>query len=159
MELIYPEIKLQSVVKNYNSFTDRTANLIQLLEVCKARTLSKYLNYPVFDFNEIRNYMDKGRYETVSDKGYHELWFQDVYKMEKIQSFIGIIPMPNQLVINERIKTLLDNPFLEMKHYELLVLAPANNFAGTNNVQALDPVVFCKLTVRELKILIPLTQW
>ncbi len=88
--------------------------------------------------------------------------FYGVYKLAPFEEYFGHIPIKNQIEIKERYEKLVNNPFLTQK-FELVILAPLNNFASENNIKAIDPIVFARFTTGEhcyiKDYLITLSQW
>lgn len=88
--------------------------------------------------------------------------FNGVYKLAPFEEYFGHIPIENQIEIDEKYTQLINNPFLTQK-FELVILAPLNNFATENNIKAIDPIVFARFTTGEhcytKYYLITLSQW
>lgn len=92
----------------------------------------------------------------------NHLIFCGVYKLAPFEEYMGHIPIENQIEIKEKYAKLVNNPFLTQK-FELVILAPLNNFASENNIKAIDPIVFARFTTGEhcyeKDYLITLSQW
>lgn len=107
-------------------------------------------------------------YEKVADryKGsqprMNHLIFNDIYKLGPFESYMGNIPQKNQVEIKNRFNALLENPMLNQE-FELVILAPLNNFAEDSNIKAIDPIVFAYFkegeNCYERNYLITLSQW
>jgi hypothetical protein len=121
--------------------------------------LSEQLGISIYNFDKLESKFKSGSWETIDDKGYSERYFQDVYKLDKIENFIGIIPTNNQQEIISKRNLLKNNALLEKQDFNIFVLAPVNNFATTSNVIAIDPICFCKIHIKQKIYLLPLTQW
>ena len=76
---------------------------------------------------------------------------------------MGNIPSENEGEIYRKFESLVNNPFLEYS-FELVILAPLNNFAEQSNITAIDPIVFAyfkrgSYTQQDENYLISLSQW
>lgn len=141
--------------KDYVPFVQRTENLLKVLDSNKNKELSLFFNYPVYNYRIKKDteYRDKG---IIQDFDYTRN-YEGVYSLDFISNFLGNIPTKNQDDINNALVVLQKNPFFEFKN--LMVLAPLNNFASTNNVSAIDPIVFALIEFKNNEYLIPITQW
>lgn len=126
--------------------------------------------------NYFKNNIDENMTETIKATTYrgvsagyegygaikNHLVFYGVYKLAPFEEYFGYIPIKNQIEIKEKYEKLISNPFLTQK-FELVILAPLNNFASENNIKAIDPIVFARFTTGkhcyEKDYLITLSQW
>jgi hypothetical protein len=148
----------------YTSYIDRINNILSMFDDAFVKDLTETFNYPIYDCKKIKG-LNISFWNEYTPSVF-EATFDGIYKLDKLKTFIGLMPLKNQLEIKEKIEILQQSKsFSLIKHDQdklenLVVLAPMNNFAIESNIKAIDPIVF--LYVRTLKnnhILIPLTQW
>ena len=148
IELKTPTVKKEDEILStlgYKSFSKRVDNILLKLDSIKNEELSNFLNFPIYDERE-------SRVDWVK----HDL--EGIYSIDLLDNFIGEIPFEKRNDIVENMELLNNNPFMKVSH-KLLVLAPKNNFATTNNINAIDPIVFVHACIKEKYYLIPIAQW
>ena len=147
---IKKELNILSKFKHQN-YTERLFDLCEMFETSVNKKMSEIIGSSVYE-GVARNYC----------KHRNHLVFNGIYKLAPIETFLGIIPQENQMEIKVKMESLKDNPFLE-QNFELLILAPLNNFAGESNITAIDPVAFAYFksgeNCYERNFLIKLSQW
>lgn len=144
-----------SIGYNYKSYSVRINDILKELESWKHKKLSTFLNFPVF--NIPNSFKLNDGFDSVDG-----IELSGIYDIKPISQYIGYIPHKNQLEINNNIKTIKENPFIDShEDYEeyCFILAPKNNFETTNNISGIDPIVFYRCKINNEKILIPVTQW
>lgn len=152
-----PNLELKRTQENkmshlgYKSYEDRVFDLASLFKNSLDEEYTKTIGSNVY---VSRDFKDPWR-ET-------ELIFNGIYRLEKIELYMGLIPEKNQIEISEKMKILRSNPFLKQK-FTLKILAPLNNFASESNISAIDPIAFAyfeddKYCYRN-NFLIYLSQW
>lgn len=148
IELKMPIVKKEDETLStlgYKSFSKRLNNIILKLDNLKNKKISEFLNFPVYNESEHR-----------VDWVKHDL--EGIYSIDLLDNFIGDIPFEKRKSIVENMKILDNNPFMSISS-ELLILAPKNNFATTNNINAIDPIVFVHACIQKKYYLIPIAQW
>lgn len=151
--LNYPNLNVKRTQENtishlkYYSFEDRVFDLSEMLK--------SSLN------QEYTNVIGSNTYVS-RDFGIEDKIFNGVYKLSSIKNYIGFIPEKNQIEINTKFQSLINNPFLK-QDFKILILAPLNNFAEENNIKAIDPIAFAYFkegeNCYEKNYLITLSQW
>jgi hypothetical protein len=129
----------------YKPFSKRVDDILLKLESLKNKELSNFLSFPVYDERE-------GRVDWVK----HDL--EGIYSIDLLDNFIGDIPFEKKKDIIANMELLNNNPFMKVSS-KLLILAPKNNFATTNNIEAIDPIVFAHVCIKQKYYLIPIAQW
>ena len=135
---------------NYHSFEDRVFDLSSLFinSVSKEHTETIGANV----YKNVANHYSSNQY------GANHPIYNGVYKLAPLNIYMGFIPEKNQIEIKNRFESLQKNPFLNKK-FELVVLAPLNNFAEENNIKAIDPIAFAYFKSEGDNYLITLSQW
>jgi hypothetical protein len=155
-----PNLKIEETIKNtvkwagYSSFEERVFDLSQMIKSSIDAEYTKIIGS--------NTYVGLAKdYKSQEPRKHHPV-FNGVYKLAPITEYIGFIPERNQTEINDRFKSLIENPFLKQK-FELVILAPLNNFAQENNITAIDPIAFAYFkdgeNCCEKNYLITLSQW
>lgn len=138
---------------NYYSFEERLFDLSTLFKDNLDKDLSRAIGTPVYK-NVIHGYKKSGARQTHPT-------FNGIYKLAPIDIYMGKIPKINQEEISSRFDTLVNNPIF--KHsFELVILAPLNNFAEDSDIKAIDPIAFAYFDEGEhsrITYLITLSQW
>jgi hypothetical protein len=138
----------------YYSFEERTFDLSELFKSKINKEMSTIIGSNVY-CGVAKNYIGKG-------VNANHLIFNGVYKLAPIDEYIGIIPENNQIEIKQKFESLKSNPFLKQK-FELVILAPLNNFSSDSNINAIDPICFAYFkdgeNCYEKNYLITLSQW
>jgi len=138
----------------YYSFEDRVFDLSTLFVSKLNERMTEIIGSKTY-MNVAKNYKGNGVNEN-------HLIFNGVYKLAPLDGYFGFIPEKNQIEIKEKIEKLKNNPFLK-QNFELVILAPLNNFATENNIKAIDPIAFAYFKegehCYEKNYLITLSQW
>lgn len=139
---------------NYYSFQERVFDLSELIKSSLDEKYSSLIGANVY----------KGlckEYDGSEYNPYHPV-INGVYKIAPMSLYMGEIPLKNQMEISKKMNFLTDNPLLK-QDFELVVLAPLNNFAEENNIKAIDPIAFAYFKegehCYEENYLITLSQW
>ena len=155
-----PNLEIERTQKNiishlkYYSFEDRVFDLANLFKESIDQSYTETIQATTYE--GVVN-----RYEGKGVRQHHPI-FNGVYKLAPIEDYMGYIPEVNQLEIYQKYQKLIENPFLKQK-FELVILAPLNNFATENNITAIDPIAFAYFKegehCYEKNYLITLSQW
>jgi hypothetical protein len=136
------------------SFEERVFDLSKLIESSLDVSRSSVINANVYK-DIARKYVGKGVNKN-------HVIFNGIYKLAPLDEYFGFIPMTNQVEIKTKFELLKSNPFLKFE-FELVVLAPINNFAEENNITAIDPICFALykegVNIFEPNYVIALSQW
>lgn len=139
---------------NYYSFEERLFDLSEMIKESLNEEYTKVIQANTYE--GLAN-----RYEGDGPTK-HSPIFNGVYKLAPFKEYMGNIPFDNQLEIKDKYQSLLNNPFLNQK-FELVILAPLNNFAEENSIKAIDPICFAYFkegkNCYEKNYLISLSQW
>ena len=137
----------------YYSFQERVFDLSKTIKHALNEEYSKVIGANVYE--------GLAKHYSGKSPNQNHIIFNGAYKLAPFNLYMGNIPLSNQLEIKEKYEYLLSNPFLNQK-FELVILAPLNNFAEENNIKAIDPIVFAYFTegdYNQRNYLIALSQW
>ncbi len=156
-DLKYPNLDIRVTQGNklkhlkYYSFEERVFDVASLFNSSLDEEYTKVIGSNTYCSREFEpNHRDT------------DIIFNGVYKLAPMSEYMGFIPEKNQIEINTRFESLVNNPFLN-QDFKLMILAPLNNFATENNISAIDPIAFAYFEDGEhcckKNCLITLSQW
>lgn len=147
-ELLNPN-KLQSF--GYKSYPERVEEALFDLSELRDDKMSNFFNEEILNMPHYvvpRDFEDGVLFDVGS-----------IYQVGMLDRYLGNIPPSNQSEIIAKYNSLKSNPMIDGLKNCLAILAPKNNFEGTENANGIDPIVYAIFKVRHQYKLIQLTQW
>lgn len=149
----FEDLKQKNILRefNYKSYNERVAESLYDLSEIRDNEMSDFFYEDIFNMPHYvspRDFKDGVLFDVGT-----------IYQIGMLDKYLGDIPLKNQKEIIDKYEALKRNPMITGLMDSLAILAPKNNFEGTNNMSGIDPVVYAIFKVGNSQKLIKLTEW